>query len=167
MTESKSASKMVESKYGNYFLTDFREEMKIPAIATPQAYFRGASQIPGPNINMEWQLFVKPIHLEKKPHTHDVDEYLFFLGGQPPDFFSSFQPEIDFWIGEEMEYRLIDKPTVIFIPKGMPHTPLNFRKLDKPVLFSALLLGPKFTKTMEGAEYSFDGPKPGETPAIP
>lgn len=148
---------MAETKYGQYFLTEFKEKSTLPEIASPQAYFRGARQIPGANLNMGWQVFTQPIHLEKEPHTHDVDEYLIFLGSKLPDVFD-FNAEIDFWIGEEMEKHVINSATVIFIPKGMVHCPLNFRRIDEPIMFHAILLGPKFTKRMAGKEYSYDGP---------
>jgi hypothetical protein len=152
---------MAERKYAKYLFSGFQEDSNLPAVAGPQAYFRGARQIPGANMNMGWQLFTRPIFLEKAPHTHDVDEYLIFLGGQLPDLFSSFEAEIDFWIGQEMEKYVITRPTIIFVPKGLPHTPLDFRKIVKPVLFSALLLGPKFTKRMDGKEYVYEGPNVG------
>jgi len=157
---------MAKKKYAKYLFSDFKEDSNLPAVAGPQAYFRGARQIPGANMNMGWQLFVKPIYLERAPHTHDADEYLIFLGGQLPDLFSSFEAEIDFWIGEEQEKYVITRPTIIFIPKGMPHTPLDFRKIVKPVLFSALLLTPRFTKTMGGKEFAYDGPGVGGAPPV-
>jgi hypothetical protein len=149
---------MVKKKYAHYLFSNFKEEANLPAVDGPQAYFRGARQIPGANMNMGWQLFVRPMFLEKEPHTHEADEYLIFLGGQLPDLFSSFDAEIDFYIGEEMEKYVIAKPTIIFIPKGLSHCPLDFRKINKPVFFSALLLTPKFTKTTGGKEFSYDGP---------
>jgi hypothetical protein len=132
--------------------------MNLPFIAKPQAYFRGENHIPGSGINMGWQLFIQPVQLEKEPHTHDADEYLIFLGNNPADWFSSFDAEIDFFLGEEMEKYLIDKPTIIYIPATMVHCPLNFRVLNKPVLFTALLQTPVFTKTMKGKEFSWKGP---------
>ena len=155
---------MPEKKYAQYLFSGFKEDSNLPAVATPQAYFRGARQIPGANANFGWQLFVKPIFLEREPHTHDADEYLIFLGGELPDLFSSFEAEIDLCMGEEQEQYLIDKPTIVYVPKGMPHTPLNFRKIVKPVFFTALLLTPKFTKTMNGKEFSYDGPGVGGAP---
>jgi len=149
---------LVTDKYDHFFLSDFKEPSNLPAVAGPQAYFRGARQIPGANMNMGWQLFVKPIQLEREPHTHNVDEYLIFLGGELPDLFSSFEAEVDFCIGEEQEKHLINKPTIIFIPKGMVHCPLNFRKIVKPILFHAILLSHHFTKTMDGKEFIYDGP---------
>ena len=157
---------MASKKYAKYLFTDFKEDANLPAVDGPQAYFRGARQIPGANMNMGWQLFVRPMLLEKAPHTHDADEYLIFLGGQPPDLFGSFDAEIDFWIGKELEKYVITKPTIIFVPKGLPHTPLDFRKIVKPVLFSAILLTPKFTKTMDGKEFAYDGPGVGGAPKV-
>ena len=149
---------MSKNRYDQYFLTEFKEPSNLPAVAGPQAYFRGARQIPGANLNMGWQLFVEPIYLEREPHIHDCDEYLIFLGGKLPDLFESFKAEVDFWIGDEQEKHVIDKATIIFIPKGMVHCPLNFRKIDEPILFHAILLAPRFTKMMGGKEYSYDGP---------
>jgi hypothetical protein len=149
---------MVKNKYAKYVFSGLREEMNLPFIAKPQAYFRGARQIPGAGINMGWQLFVRPILLETEPHTHNADEYLIFLGNNPADWFSSFDAEIDLFIGEEMEKYLINKPTIVYIPPDLSHCPLDFRVLNKPVLFTALLQTPIFTKTMKGKEYKFDGP---------
>jgi hypothetical protein len=157
---------MAGKKYAQYVFSDFKEEANLPAVAGPQAYFRGARQIPGANMNMGWQLFVKPIYLEKEPHTHEADEYLIFLGGQPPDLFSSFDAEIELFLGDEQEKYFINKPTIVFIPAGLTHCPLEFRILRKPVLFSALLLTPKFTKTMDGKEFSYDGPGVGGAPKV-
>lgn len=157
---------MAKKKYAQYLFSDFREESNLPAVATPQAYFRGARQIPGANANFGWQLFVKPIFLEREPHTHSADEYLIFLGGTPPDLFANFDAEIDLFMGEEQEKYVITRPTIVFIPKDFPHTPLNFRIINKPVFFTALLLTPVFQKTMNGKEFTYDGPGVGGAPKM-
>jgi hypothetical protein len=151
---------MADNKYKKLVFSGFKENMDLPFIAKPQAYFRGAQQIPGAGINMGWQLFVEPVYLEKEPHTHNTDEYLIFLGNNPADWFSSFSGEIDLFLGEEREQYLIDKPTIVYIPAGMVHCPLNFRVLNQPVLFTALLQSPVFSKTMGGKEYIYKGPGP-------
>ena len=151
---------MAENKYQKLVFSGFKENMNLPFIARPQAYFRGAQQIPGAGINMGWQLFTKPVFLEKEPHTHNADEYLIFLGNNPADWFSSFHAQIDLFLGEEREQYLIDKPTILYVPAGMVHCPLNFRVLNEPVLFTALLQSPVFSKTMGGKEYTYKGPGP-------
>jgi hypothetical protein len=148
---------MPETKYGKYFLSDngappgkndfvsLNSLSPCPEVASPQTYFRGAAILPGATLTMGWQVFIKPLKLERIPHTHDHDEYLMFLGAQLPDLCSSFDAEIDFWMGEELEKHTITSTTIVFIPKGVLHCPLNFRKVNKPVLFHALSLSPTFT----------------------
>jgi hypothetical protein len=149
-----------KGKYARYFTTDIREESSIPGIIEgPTFGLRGARQMPGAGANFGWIVITKPLFIDKVPHVHDGDEYLFFLGAQVPDSFSTFDAEIDFSIGEEQEKYTITEPTLIFIPRGLLHTPLNFRKINKPVLFGMILLTPRFTKTeRDGKQFSYDGP---------
>jgi len=143
--------------YGKYFLADNGEPPKandfvglnslpiFPEIASPQTYFRGAVALPGATANMGWQVFTDPVCWES-PHIHKYDEFLIFLGADLPDLCSSFDAEVDLWMGEEMEKHTITSTTVVFIPKGMQHAPLNFRKINKPILFHALYLGPSLDR---------------------
>jgi len=152
---------MTKKKYEKYVFTNCIEKPNLPGHTNAKTTFsfRGARQISGANANFGFGLTSKPLLLEKAPHKHDTDEYLVFLGGDPIDWAGSFDAEIDFYLGEEQEHYLITKPTTIFIPKGLWHTPLNFRVINKPVLFAMILLAPRFTKTMmSGEEYSYDGP---------
>jgi len=114
-------------------------------VVSPQAYFRGASQIPGSEFNQSYQIFVKPFFLDRVQHRHVKDEFLVFLGASFPNVFD-FDAHIEFTIGkgEEAETYVIDKPTIIRIPAGMYHCPLNFKEVNKPVLFLATLLQPMF-----------------------
>ena len=149
---------MAEKKYQQYVFNDFREDHTIPTVMSPQAYFRGASQIPGANMNMGWQVLTGPMRLEREPHTHDVDEYQIFLGWKLPNVFE-FDADIDFYLGEEQEHYAIDKATIIYIPKGMVHCPLDFKRIGIPILFHAILMAPRFTKEMNGEEFVFQEPR--------
>ncbi len=158
---------MYQGKYAKLFTTDIREDSTIPGVIEgPSFAFRGERQIPGVNANFGWILITKPLFIDKVPHTHDGDEYLFFLGGQIPDSFSTFDAEIDFSIGEEQEKYMIAEPTLVFIPRGLLHTPLNFRKINKPLFFGTLLLTPRYTKTANGKKFSYDGPGVNGAPKI-
>jgi len=44
----------------------------------------------------------------------------------------------------EYEKHTIIKATVLYIPRGMEHNPLDIKRLGKPMMFSALQLGPYF-----------------------
>lgn len=125
-------------------------------VLKPQAYFRGKSQIPGSKFNMGFQFFIKPVYLEQQPHTHEVEEFLIFLGVYPNIF--DFDAEIEFYMGEEMEKYTITRPTIIRIPPGVSHCPLNFKRVDKPVFFQAALMQGTFGNIMYGKELWYDGP---------
>ena len=132
------------NKYDHLFCTRFKEKSTIPEVAGPQAYFRGESHLPGAKMNMGWQQFIKPIKLEKMSHHHDMDEYLIFLGTEFPDLIGSFDAELEIFIGTEYERHIIKEATVLYIPKGLEHNPMEIRKVNKPLMLSALLLAPVF-----------------------
>ncbi len=114
-------------------------------VVSPQAYFRGASEIPGAGFNQSYQIFVKPFFLDRVQHRHAKDEYLIFLGASFPNVFD-FDAKIEFTLGkdEEAETFTIRKPTIVRIPAGVYHCPLNFIEVNKPVLFLATLMEPMF-----------------------
>ena len=115
-------------------------------VVSPQAYFRGASQIPGAEFNQSYQIFVKPFFLDRVQHRHPKDEYLIFLGASFPNVFD-FDADIEFTLGkkgEDEELYHITKPTIIRVPAGVYHCPLHFKRIDKPVLFLAACMMPMF-----------------------
>jgi hypothetical protein len=132
------------NKYDHLFCTRLKEEAPIDAVASPMVGLRGASDIPGAGINMGFAMYVKPIRLELQSHHHDVDEYLFFLGAQLPDLTANFEAEIEMFVGEEYERHIITKPTVLYIPRGLEHNPMDIKRLDKPMLFCPVHLAPYF-----------------------
>ena len=116
-------------------------------IVSPQAYFRGATQIPGANFNVGFQIFAKPFFLDRVPHYHDTDEYLVFLGGTFPNLFD-FDADIELTIGKvgvDAEVHTITEPTIIRIPAGVYHCPINFTRVDKPIFFQAMLMQDMFS----------------------
>ncbi len=65
-------------------------------------------------------------------HTHDFGETLGFVGsvpGKPRELGG----EIEFWL--EDEQYIFDKSCLIFVPAGMKHLPLIFRRIDSPIFF--------------------------------
>jgi uncharacterized RmlC-like cupin family protein len=165
---------MAGKKYDKYFLSDDGKKPKandytslnslppFPEIASPQTYFRGAPALPGATATIGWQVFTAPVCWETIPHVHKYDEFLIFLGGELPDLCKSFDAEVDLWMGKELEKHTITSTTVVYIPKGVLHCPLNFRAIRKPVLFHALYLGPTLDATrlenFDETGFDFEGP---------
>jgi hypothetical protein len=83
----------------------------------------------------------KAILMEEFAHSHDFDIYLIFLGFDPGGM-GKLGAEIEMSFGEEGEKYIINSPTTVYIPKGLVHCPLEFKRVDKPVLFIHLHLPP-------------------------
>ena len=112
-----------------------------------QAYFRGASQIPGSRFNVGYNLVTKPILIDPYPHTHPSDEYLIFgaetLNSKDWDALA----ELTIGLGDDAEVYQIDETMTVRIPAGVWHGPLNFIRVDKPVFFQAALIQGMYSGT--------------------
>ena len=100
------------------------------------------------------------------PHTHHaVDEYIVLTGADMQNFFE-FGGAVDMWLGDDpqrMELFTITSPTIIRIPPKLYHCPLNFKNIQKPIVFSAIYLDGDWSKITpqindEGREeFRYDG----------
>ena len=80
-------------------------------------------------------------------HKHDVDEFIFFIGGDPANMLDfGAEVELSLGEGEQQEKHIIDSTSVVYIPKGLVHLPMNYKRVDKPILFGHLLLSPDYSE---------------------
>ncbi len=107
---------------------------------TPQAYFRGACQIPGSQFNIGYGLVTRPGIVDPYPHRHFADEYLIFGSGTLNSKDWDARVELTLGLGEDAETYVIDRPATVRIPAGIWHCPLNFVRVGKPVFFQPALL---------------------------
>jgi hypothetical protein len=72
-------------------------------------------------------------------HAHPFAEIVLLIGSNPKDT-RDFGAEIEWWMGEgdDAERFLIDRTTCIYVPAGLVHAPMNFLRIDKPVLNVAI-----------------------------
>jgi hypothetical protein len=145
------------NKYDHLFCTRLKEVPLTDTILSPTISFRGASDLPGAGINMGFRYYVKPFKMELQSHHHDVDEYLFFLGGQLPDLTANFDAEIEIFLGPEYERHIITKPCIIYIPRGFEHNPMDIKRVGKPLLFMPLHLAPYFNGVYQTGYNQFIG----------
>ena len=145
---------------------------KIPAeyhnwygFALPRGFFRGTTMMEKAKVYMDFTSIVKPLPMEV-PHTHHcAAEYLVFTGADMNNFFE-FDAEVDVWLGddpENMELFTLREPTIIRVPPKLYHCPINFRIINKPIVFSAVYLDGDWSKINrmkdeEGREhFTYDG----------
>ena len=85
------------------------------------------------------------------PMLHeDWDEVVAFFGTDPTDP-SDLGGEVEFTIGDEV--HIITKSCSVFLPKGLLHGPLNFKKVTRPIIAASTGNSPEYTQTLpEGWE---------------
>jgi hypothetical protein len=136
---------MAETKYGKYIITDysarpqhdiregdvFNEELH--RIAVPLAYLDSKSL--GSSFYVECMWYHSASDARVEPHVHDFDEVLAFFGSDPADF-HDLCGEVELWLGDEK--HILTRSCMVFVPKGLQHCPLVFRRVDRPIFhFSA------------------------------
>ncbi len=137
---------MAESKYGKYILRDTggkKVRREIPGVAP--AVLEGLKDWGGIQHRINWKYISQPVLMVESPHTHDFDEFLVFLGSDAANA-SDFGAEVELSLGKEGEKHIINTATVACIPRGLIHGPLNFRKVDRPVLFCNVYLAPEYVR---------------------
>ena len=138
---------MSESKYGKYIVTEdlmppqpveainLMEDQKKEGKTIDRTLLLGIqdSIVKGSFFTgCEWLWGLSgdgPVNIETT-HSHDFDEIIGFAGSNknnPRDLGG----EIEFWMGDEK--HIITKTSLIFIPRGTPHCPIIFRRIDTPI----------------------------------
>jgi len=88
--------------------------------------------------------YVKEAHVHAtRSHSHDFPHLFCFFGSNPKDY-AEFGAEIECGIGGEI--NTITKPSILYMPSGLEHGPLNFKRVDNPIIFLEVMLTPKYTR---------------------
>lgn len=76
-----------------------------------------------------WEMPEPNPHIDE--HVHDYDEFLIHVGIDPhhPEELGA---EIEFVVGDTT--FVIDKTSTLFIPKGLKHGPVTWKRVDRPHL---------------------------------
>ena len=93
----------------------------------------------------------KPYEMIPDGHRHAVAEILYFIGGDPMNF-KEFGAEVEFTMGEgeDAEKHIITSTTWVYVPSNMLHCPLNFKRVDKPIMFGHIMFADTFDSTIVG-----------------
>ena len=97
------------------------------------------------NFTIMFLRITAPTLMEEYAHSHDFDMYLYFMSFDP-DNMGELGAEIEIGLGPERELYQIKVPTTVYIPAGMIHCPLEFKKVTKPILFIHATLAEKYVK---------------------
>jgi mannose-6-phosphate isomerase-like protein (cupin superfamily) len=83
-------------------------------------------------LNCAWIWQPTDERLAIRPHTHDFDEYIGFYGTNPKDWYD-LNGEVELWLGDEK--HLLTRSCAVFIPRGLLHCPIIFRKVNRPIFW--------------------------------
>jgi hypothetical protein len=98
--------------------------------------------------SMLFNVVTEPFLMVKDPHTHDFDQFLHFFNADSLQI-AEFPAVVEFTLGEELETHVITEPTVLHIPAGVLHGPLEFTRVDAPVVFMNVAFTPEYFKPGE------------------
>ncbi|MCL2409344.1 MAG: hypothetical protein FWC96_06990 [Oscillospiraceae bacterium] len=153
-------------KYDDLIFKIPQENHSWYGFASPRGFFRGTTMMEKARLYMDFTSVTKELVMEV-PHTHHAaDEYIVLATADFNNFYDGFDAEIDIWLGEDpenLEMFTITEPVIIRIPPKLYHCPINFRRIGKPVLFSAMYLDGDWSKISprvneEGREeFMYDG----------
>jgi hypothetical protein len=127
---------MAENKYDNCVVT-----LPFHKAGNQSLMSVGARELNGFNCTIIYAFAFQTgiTGLSRKPHVHNYDEAIFFLGSNPRDI-SNLGAEVEFDIGAEEEKHVFNTPSAIVVPKGLPHCPIVTKKIDQPYLCMAVSL---------------------------
>ena len=113
---------MAASQYAKYVT-------EIPFHKTPvgSLFGVGAKELGGLKLHIIYACGYKTgiTGLSTKPHVHNYDEAVFFIGSDPHNL-DDLGAEVEISIGElgKEEKHTFNKPTVLVAPKGLHHCPI-------------------------------------------
>ena len=134
---------MAESKYEKYFVRKPAYETGPPTTKgrqTPTMTYMSSDLVPGANVYLEygwiWGMPEPNPHIYE--HSHDYDEVVLHIGSDPHNP-EDLGAEIEFMVGGEP--LVFDTNTALFVPKGLKHCPLTWRKVTRPHIEMSIVLG--------------------------
>jgi mannose-6-phosphate isomerase-like protein (cupin superfamily) len=133
---------MAKSKLEQYIRRDVRSDAQQihPEVIKPVLGLHSDQGFGNLNFSLSWWPITKPFEMVSNTHKHDFDQFLCFVGGDITNM-------VD--LGGEVELTLSEDGTIVYIPKGLYHCPLNFKKVNdpnKPILFHDLFFTSEYER---------------------
>ena len=136
---------MAETKYGKYIIREPIKKMEVhPEVVAPMVSIKG-QELGGVDFSGGWACISEPFLMIKDAHAHDFDQFLCFIGTNAMNM-REFDAEIELSLGEEGEKHILNATTFVYVPKGLLHGPLDFKRIGKPVMFCDLYLAPDYSR---------------------
>jgi hypothetical protein len=126
-------------KHGKYVKELKTRMSKYHQIEYPMYIVKGDPDLDGTNFSMGSTFITQPLIMGGDAHSHNFDQILFFLGGDPRKT-TDFDAEIEVFLDDKFE--LIDRASFVRVPASVMHGPLIVKKVNKPFIFVDVTLAP-------------------------
>ncbi|MCS7115119.1 MAG: hypothetical protein RMJ15_05155 [Nitrososphaerota archaeon] len=137
--EGETGEKFVGGLYSKYLVPIYTVKSDYPPGAQRGILDLGPIFGEGVDIGFRYTYIHGEPFTFEAPHSHDYDQLLIFLG--PSENIQDFDAEIEIALGEKGERYPITSNTLVYVPKGLIHTPFYFKRLGKPVMFINMFFG--------------------------
>jgi hypothetical protein len=126
-------------------------ETPHPEVSAPRLGLTSDKDYGRMDFSMSWWAITEPFEMVSENHAHDFNQFLIFVGGDltnMPDLGGVVELTLS-RDGKNLEKFEITEATTVFIPAGLYHCPLNFKKINdpkKPILFHDLFFSPEYKR---------------------
>lgn len=122
-----------------------------PEVTAPRLGLHSTDDWGHGNFSMSWWAITEPFEMVTECHAHDFDQFILFVGGDLTKMpYLGGEVELTLSLdGKELEKFSITTATAVFVPAGLYHCPLNFKRIDdpaKPILFHDLFFSPEYKR---------------------
>ncbi|MCX7912191.1 MAG: hypothetical protein N2506_04435 [Dehalococcoidales bacterium] len=120
-----------------------------PEVKAPRLGLHSDKDYGNRDFSMSWWAITEPFEMVKECHAHDFDQFLIFVGGDLTNMVD-LGGEVELALsldGKRLEKFVITEATTVFVPAGLYHCPLNFKRINdprKPILFHDLFFAPQY-----------------------
>lgn len=136
---------MTESNYGKYLVKKPGYEVvargEVKGRQGPSMTYMSNDLVPGCNIYLEfgwiWDMPEPNPHIFEHSHD-DYDEVVLHIGSDPNNP-EDLGAEIEFYLGGQP--LKVDRTSAIYVPKGVKHGPLIWKRVTRPHIEMAIVIG--------------------------
>lgn len=149
MKKSKFEKYIIRDIWHKTYPTEFHAEVINPALILKKNEEGETGHSP---FAISWVPITQAFEMAPKPHKHDWDEFLIFIGGDATNMLD-LGGEVELSLGDDennLEKFIFTTSTMVHIAGGLWHCPLNFKKVNdpaKPIIFENLMFTTKYTMT--------------------
>jgi len=140
---------MEDKKYAQYLRTD---NIRSALVRHPEMAIEYFSMYPNIDFGREMKFSCycidKPLVMIEKGHFHDFEQFLGFSGGNP-EHTRDFDAEVELYLGPEQEKYVITSPCYFYVPAGLIHGPLIYRRIGRPILFFDIALTSNYVRKQQ------------------